>query len=80
MSQYGLNSGKHIDDVIRRTTCDRHNGDKGIACFYVFYGSKNGEAGPAICGDRVKAAGFNGKIQPSSLRLKAKDGNAYSRR
>lgn len=74
------NSGKHIDDIIGRTVCLRHHGEKGIACFYIFYNTRNGEAGPAICNDRVKLAGFNGKIQPSSLRQRTKEGNAYSRR
>lgn len=74
------NSGKHIEDIIGRTVCDRHDGAKGIACFYVFLDTKNGEASEAICNDRIKKAGFNGKITPNSLREKTKDGNAYSRR
>lgn len=74
------NSGKHIDDIIGRTDCSKHHANAGLACFYVFYNTRKGESGPAICNDRVRAAGFNGKIQPSSLRQKAKDGNAYSRR
>ena len=73
------NSGTHIDDIISRTTCKRHRGPIGTACFYVFYGSKNGEAGEAVCGERIKAAGFNGQIKPSSLRQKARDPNKYSR-
>lgn len=80
MSQYyEYNSGKHIDEIIDKTVCDKHNGTKGVACFYVFSNKKSDDPRPAVCDDRVKAAGFNGKIQPSSLRQKSRDGNFYSR-
>lgn len=68
------NSGKHIDDIIRRTTCEKHNGGQGIACFYVFLSTKDGEASEAICNDRILASGFNGKIHPGSLRQKDRGG------
>lgn len=74
------NTGKHIDDIIKSTTCEIHNGSRGVACFYVFLGTKGGEASEAVCNSRIKKAGFNGEIQPGSLRQKAKNGNAYSRR
>lgn len=74
------NNGKHIDEIIASTICDVHNGGRGIACFYVFLGTKGGEASEAICNSRIKKAGFNGKIQPSSLRQKSNSGTAYSRR
>lgn len=61
------NDGRHIDDIINRTICGRHYGDKGIACFYVFLDTKNGEASPAVCGSRISKAGFNGIITPNSL-------------
>lgn len=78
MKRQEHNSGRHIDDIISRTICNRHHGDKGVACFYIYYSSRDGEA-EAVCNNRVKAAGFNGKINPSSLRQKTRDGNKYSR-
>jgi hypothetical protein len=80
MPRYEYNSGEHIDDIISRTICDRHNGDIGVACFYVFYGTKHGEVGPAVCNNRVKAAGFNGEIKPSSLQQKSRPKGSYFRR
>lgn len=66
--RYDTNSGQHIDEVIDRVHCNYHEAPIGRACWYVRY--DNGvEEGPAVCGERIRAAGFNGKIQPSSLRL-----------
>lgn len=80
MSRYEEhNTGKHIDDIIRRTVCDKHNGGQGIACFYVFWSTEGGTAAEAVCNDRVKAAGFNGNINPSSLRQKNRDGTLSKR-
>lgn len=67
MPSQEYNSGKHIDDIVERTTCTKHNATPGFACFSVLYGSGTGEYGPAVCGNRIKNAGFNGEIHPSSL-------------
>lgn len=73
------NSGKHIDDIVGRTVCDKHHGHKGVACFYVFWSTGDGEPKEAICDARIKAAGFNGTINPSSLRQKNRDGTINKR-
>lgn len=61
------NNGKHIDDIIDRTSCDTHNATTGTACFYIRFDGGKGDNGPAICGTRIRKAGFNGKIHPNSL-------------
>lgn len=67
MAPYEPNSGKHIDDIVSRTSCKKHNASHGIPCFNVIYDNDKGEHGPAVCGNRIKRAGFNGKIHPNSL-------------
>jgi len=66
------NTGKHIDFIISQTDCDKHNAPKGYACFEVRYDSRRGERGSAVCGTRIKDAGFDGEINPSSLSRKAR--------
>lgn len=72
------NDGKHIDDIIARTECKMHQADKGSPCWYIRYSNTNKE-GPGICNARVKAAGFNGKIKPNSLRQRRANGDQFSR-
>jgi len=74
------NSGEHIDDIVNRTACDKHDAVKGIACFYIYYDSRKGDIGPAVCDIRVKKAGFNGKIHPSSLSRSSKTNEPKTRR
>lgn len=75
------NDGKHLHDIIGRTVCSKHGAEHGDPCFTIHYdapidGPDGREVtGPAICGKRVIAAGFNGKINPASLSLKAKGRN-----
>lgn len=71
MTRYEVNSGKHIDDIIGRTSCERHGATRGEACWYIRYNTGNGAMSPAVCGLRIVAAGFNGKINPNSLRQKS---------
>lgn len=73
------NDGKHIDDIVNETVCDRHNSERGVACWYVFWSSRHEELGPAICNDRIRSAGYNGDIQPSSLKQRAKSGKTFAR-
>jgi len=61
------NSGEHIDYIISKTVCGKHDALKGQACFQVNYDSRRGEKGSAVCGTRIEDAGFNGEINPSSL-------------
>lgn len=67
MSRYEVNSGKHIDDIVDRTSCLIHTAPKGYPCFSIRYDDGKGTDGPAVCGPRIKAAGFNGIINPNSL-------------
>ena len=81
MSQrYEPNDGKHIDYVVKQTACGLHDAPKGFACWYVRYDSIPGVEGEAVCNIRIQSAGFNGKIQPSSLRQRNTNGASYSRK
>jgi hypothetical protein len=66
------NDGKHIDEIIQSVSCSIHSAEIGVPCFHIQYGVLKGGLGPGICGPRIKKAGFNGEIQPSSLSQKAK--------
>jgi len=61
------NSGEHIDEIVVTTMCTTHGAEKGIPCFYIRYDDGKGTTSPAVCGPRIKKAGFNGEIHPSSL-------------
>lgn len=80
MPRHKPNTGEHIDDIISRTACVRHDAQIGQPCFLIYYNNKRGEIGPAICNSRVAMAGFNGKIQPGSLSRRDKDFETKSRR
>lgn len=67
MDTYEYNSGQHIDDVVNRTNCDKHNASEGTPCFYLYYDRTSISRGSAVCGERVKKAGFDGQIDPRSL-------------
>ena len=77
---YEPNDGKHIDYIVRQTACKTHNAPQGSACWYVRYDSRPGVEGEALCDERVKSAGFNGYIQPGSLRQRNNSGGTYSRK
>lgn len=64
------NSGRHIYDIIFRTICTRHGGGGGGACYMLE--SSNGVLLPAVCGKRIREAGFRGKISDESVRRKSK--------
>jgi len=67
MAIYQSNSGEHIDDIISRTICDKHDAPEGIPCFYLYYDKVSQNRGSAVCNERIKKAGFNGEIDPRSL-------------
>jgi len=75
-----LNSGEHIDDIIGRTVCAKHLAARGAPCWTVQYDSRKGESGPGVCNTRIKNAGFNGKIHPSSLARVSRDSEFQRRR
>lgn len=65
------NSGEHIDEVVSRTSCDKHDAPEGTPCFYLYYDKASLTRGSAVCGERIKKAGFDGEIDPRSLRQNA---------
>jgi hypothetical protein len=69
---YYHNNGKHIDDIVGRTECGHHNAPKGTPCFYLYYDKASLNRGSAVCGERIRKAGFVGKISPNSLSHRAK--------
>jgi hypothetical protein len=67
MANYQPNSGRHVDDIVSRTSCEKHNAPEGIPCFYIRSDKVSSDQGLAVCGSRIRKAGFNGKIHPKSL-------------
>ena len=60
-----------IQSVIESGACKIHLAEVGEACWYI-YPSKNpysAEIHKAVCGVRIRAAGFVGKISPQSIRV-----------
>lgn len=71
------NDGKHISGILLSTSCRKHGVSEGMACFYITPGaSTNGTILSGVCGARVKRAGYNGQINPLSLRLKTPGGRS----
>lgn len=66
------NDGSRIPETVDRTTCPRHNVPEGVPCWTM---PKNVAGGfgryAAICGDRIRRAGWVGKISPESMRSRA---------
>lgn len=62
------NDGIHLHQIIASTPCAHHNAELGEGCWSIFVGALESEA-PAICGRRVKLAGYTGQISPKSLSL-----------
>ena len=64
------NPGIHIPRIVNDTACPKHHAPEGVACWVIptnnllnFY--------QAVCGKRIKRAGFIGNISPQSMRLKS---------
>lgn len=70
------NSGKHIDEIVSQTFCDKHDAEQGKPCYYLYYEKKFSNRGVGVCGERIKKAGFVGKIHHKSLRTRNKKNNA----
>lgn len=69
MSSSLRNDGKHLHDLLSRTTCKKHNASENEPCYIIrpsiqtavtyYFGA---------CGARIKRGGFNGTISPQSVR------------
>jgi hypothetical protein len=57
-----------IDTIINKDGCPEHAAGKGIACWHII--TAKGMVNFAVCGKRIRRAGYNGRIHPSSLRKK----------
>lgn len=60
------NSGSHIATILSSTDCRNHDSEPGSPCWDIWLVSNNRYA-PAVCGNRIRRAGFNGKIDPKSM-------------
>ena len=66
MGKFSLqNDGKHIHHVLT-VECKKHRSDAGEPCFAIFPDSHVGVLVGA-CGDRIRRAGYNGKISATSF-------------
>lgn len=74
------NSGEHIDDIVFGTICSIHGAEKGTPCFHIYYDDGKGTKAPAVCGPRIRKAGFNGEINPISLSRSSSNRDSQLRR
>jgi hypothetical protein len=66
------NHGKHLHRAIDTTSCGVHKVPTGVPCWHMIKNVEGGEGFyGAICGKRIRKAGFIGKISASSMRVKA---------
>lgn len=63
------NDGQHVVYICNKTECSKHNADIGTPCWSV-YQSETGRYLPALCGSRIRKAGFAGVITALSLNKK----------
>lgn len=64
------NTGRHIHNAIRSVKCAFHGAPQGEPC-YILDNNSGLSENPfhfGICGSRITAAGFVGKISPESMR------------
>lgn len=77
MSQINVNNGQHIASIMLSTVCETHNAPEGTACYELVPGSSSKKrALVGVCGARIKSAGYDGKINPTSLKAKASSSRA----
>lgn len=60
------NDGKHIGNIIDRSTCQKHKADVGEACYTIPSGNSS-KIVIGICNKRARSYGFNGKISETSM-------------
>lgn len=66
------NDGKKIDDAIGRVACTKHSREVGEACWSIYPDSKDMPRTRAVCGSRIRAAGFVGQISETAVQTKRK--------
>lgn len=64
------NPGIHISRIVTETPCPKHRASMGVPCWIIPTNTLRGFY-PAVCGKRIKRAGFIGKISPQSMRMKS---------
>lgn len=65
------NDGNNIWTVTSRSACNVHGAQVDEPCWNVFPLTDPLTTQPAVCGSRIRAAGFVGVISPLSLRKTA---------
>lgn len=66
------NNGKHLYRAIDNTSCGVHKAPAGVPCWAMQKQAEGTEGYyGAICGKRIRKAGFVGKISASSMRVRA---------
>lgn len=65
-----FNTGQHITDAIMRSVCVKHGAQKGEPCWHIPLSNASADNLRAICGLRIKHAGYIGKISETSLSSK----------
>jgi hypothetical protein len=64
------NTGTHIHEIMNLYPCTRHkHAGAGVPCWELHL-SVDKRRAPALCGARIKLAGYVGKITSDSLRLR----------
>jgi hypothetical protein len=74
-----LNEGRHLNHIVKTTTCVKHHSQEEVPCWAI-EGGKRGNFVLGVCGDRIKQAGYNGKITAMSLQLKTPGGRGGVRK
>jgi len=70
-----MENPKFIPIVLDSVGCKKHNAIIGVPCFHIpkMFGYNAG-----VCGKRIKASGFVGKVSPDALlRSKSKKGKRH---
>lgn len=71
------NDGKHIHSIIEKARCDNHGAETGIPCWHVAVDGIGYLA--AVCGLRIRRAGYRGEISPTSLSTSTDGGRSKQR-
>ena len=63
------NDGVHISQILTRTGCRQHGAEADQPCWDVYLDTTP-DAGRAVCGERIRAAGFIGQVTETSVQSK----------